>query len=606
MKIAVIGSCVGGDIVVKAKEKGWSLGENFVSFSPCAIINGADNNIILPDEVFENETIAERKRIKVDFEGGILNRVIESQSDYVLVDFSDFRIAEKIYEFENGRKISVTQRNINESTIRKIEHEIEQQLSSKIKKIKVINYNERTEEEKRKYIKQYYDLLNEKIGKDKVIYFSIKLANQYIDGNEIKHTPNFRITGNTNKTICQIYDIFKEFDYFLEAPTNIIGDISCLNPFEYHFSKPYYDYMIDCIEWFIACKNADLDYFKEKKEICEEKLHTLYNTVFCNQILNKIASKLDRKIVLVGKTKLFAHMLKERYDKEIYEYIEYNEKSNLEEISLRISKLRQVDKNIIYIVPELFRHQKTDGLSKVFHSNKCLLEIDCILPDYKRIVLDKFNGVYEDIYNNYFEVNSLTTITYGGAAISFKIGKNSIGSRNHVIFSDANCEIGDNLRVYGMMLLHIYHGAQVIMKNNITIVKANIAVHAFSSIHIGEDVMMSNDEMIYNGDGHAIFEMQEDGKYKHVNECTNDKIIIGDHVWIGYGCKILNGARIGDGSIIGAGSLVNKKFPNNVVIVGSPAKVVRKNIAWTRNVLIQELERDEYVYKNYANKTVEE
>ena len=53
---------------------------------------------------------------------------------------------------------------------------------------------------------------------------------------------------------------------------------------------------------------------------------------------------------------------------------------------------------------------------------------------------------------------------------------------------------------------------------------------------------------------------------------------IGDNALIGMGSTILNGARIGAGSIVGAGSLVTegKEFPEGVLIVGAPARVVRE------------------------------
>ncbi len=46
---------------------------------------------------------------------------------------------------------------------------------------------------------------------------------------------------------------------------------------------------------------------------------------------------------------------------------------------------------------------------------------------------------------------------------------------------------------------------------------------------------------------------------------------------IGMGATVLNGAIIGKNSIVGAGSLVTqgKEFPDNSLIIGSPAKVVR-------------------------------
>jgi carbonic anhydrase/acetyltransferase-like protein (isoleucine patch superfamily) len=52
---------------------------------------------------------------------------------------------------------------------------------------------------------------------------------------------------------------------------------------------------------------------------------------------------------------------------------------------------------------------------------------------------------------------------------------------------------------------------------------------------------------------------------------------IGDNSLIGMGAILLNGSKIGAGSLVGAGALVTegKTFPDNSLIVGSPAKVVR-------------------------------
>ena len=53
---------------------------------------------------------------------------------------------------------------------------------------------------------------------------------------------------------------------------------------------------------------------------------------------------------------------------------------------------------------------------------------------------------------------------------------------------------------------------------------------------------------------------------------------ISDNVLVGMGSIILNNAQIGKNTIIGAGSLVTqgKSFPEGVLILGNPAKVVRK------------------------------
>ncbi len=50
-------------------------------------------------------------------------------------------------------------------------------------------------------------------------------------------------------------------------------------------------------------------------------------------------------------------------------------------------------------------------------------------------------------------------------------------------------------------------------------------------------------------------------------------IVIGDDVWIGATCVLLDGARIGPGSVIGAGSLVRGALPAYCIAVGAPARV---------------------------------
>lgn len=53
---------------------------------------------------------------------------------------------------------------------------------------------------------------------------------------------------------------------------------------------------------------------------------------------------------------------------------------------------------------------------------------------------------------------------------------------------------------------------------------------------------------------------------------------IGNNVVIGMGSIVMNGAKIGNDSIVGAGSLVtqDKEFPDGVMILGSPARALRK------------------------------
>ena len=52
---------------------------------------------------------------------------------------------------------------------------------------------------------------------------------------------------------------------------------------------------------------------------------------------------------------------------------------------------------------------------------------------------------------------------------------------------------------------------------------------------------------------------------------------IGRKTTVGIGATIINNLRIGHNSMVGAGSVVIRDVPDDVVVVGSPAKFLRKN-----------------------------
>ncbi len=56
---------------------------------------------------------------------------------------------------------------------------------------------------------------------------------------------------------------------------------------------------------------------------------------------------------------------------------------------------------------------------------------------------------------------------------------------------------------------------------------------------------------------------------------TRKGIKIGKNCWIGSKVTILDGVEIGNGSIIAAGTVVNKSFPENSIIGGVPAKLLK-------------------------------
>lgn len=58
-----------------------------------------------------------------------------------------------------------------------------------------------------------------------------------------------------------------------------------------------------------------------------------------------------------------------------------------------------------------------------------------------------------------------------------------------------------------------------------------------------------------------------------------DKVVIGNDVWIGHNAIIMPGVSIGNGAVIGAGAIVTKDVEPYTIVVGCPAKPIKKRFS---------------------------
>lgn len=107
------------------------------------------------------------------------------------------------------------------------------------------------------------------------------------------------------------------------------------------------------------------------------------------------------------------------------------------------------------------------------------------------------------------------------------------------------------------------------------------------NIHLGKGVFINagckfqDQGGIYIGDGTLIGHSTVLATLDHGllpeerHDLIPNPIHIGRNVWIGSNSSILSGVTIGDNAVIGAGSVVTKDIPENMIAVGSPARVIR-------------------------------
>lgn len=80
------------------------------------------------------------------------------------------------------------------------------------------------------------------------------------------------------------------------------------------------------------------------------------------------------------------------------------------------------------------------------------------------------------------------------------------------------------------------------------------------------------------------------------------KTVIGNNVFLGWGCTVLAGTIIEDNVIIGAGAVVSGKVEKNSVYAGNPAKKIMSISEYRKKVIFNQKEEAFNIYKNYRDK----
>lgn len=215
---------------------------------------------------------------------------------------------------------------------------------------------------------------------------------------------------------------------------------------------------------------------------------------------------------------------------------------------------------------------------------------DYVFTMHKKVVISPKTEEYHDEYGNHIvckgcqislDENVGNTTIIADKSVNFKSGCiMMIGSSNCTVNIQKDSKFGQGFKIIMWSGAKLTIGEHTYFGHN-----GGFVIHHDHEVVIGNDTMFANEVRLYAGDGHAIFDTVTGKRRNPIPDGNNPVIEIKEHVWVGLRSIILGGRKtiIGKSSIVGAGSVVKGVFPNNCIIAGNPAKMVRKNITWNRN-----------------------
>jgi acetyltransferase-like isoleucine patch superfamily enzyme len=128
-----------------------------------------------------------------------------------------------------------------------------------------------------------------------------------------------------------------------------------------------------------------------------------------------------------------------------------------------------------------------------------------------------------------------------------------------------NLRIGDNFRIWSAHRQTMVTGWGRMSIGDRVFINSGSVVFSVVEVTIGNDVALANETYLMDSDSHGV-------EGRPVKEAP---IRIGDGTWVGARAIILPGVTIGSRCLIAAGAVVSKDVPDDTLVAGNPATVVR-------------------------------
>ncbi len=172
-----------------------------------------------------------------------------------------------------------------------------------------------------------------------------------------------------------------------------------------------------------------------------------------------------------------------------------------------------------------------------------------------------------------FKIRNIKAVKFNGWAVVFAFPNSKVtfvkGTRKTII----NSHPLSNLVGIGQRTIIVArYGGEVSIAPGCGI--SGSTIYSMSRIDIGEDVFIGGNCKIIDNDFHPLD--PDERINNRIESIKREPIIIGDRCFIGANSIILKGTALGKNCVVGAGSVVHGEFPDNVVLAGNPARIIKR------------------------------
>jgi len=155
-------------------------------------------------------------------------------------------------------------------------------------------------------------------------------------------------------------------------------------------------------------------------------------------------------------------------------------------------------------------------------------------------------------------------LAFVGPGVIFEIGPNAVVRLGRWSWVGHGCKIRAH---EGLVEI----GAKTVLGQECTI-------SAFQHVAIGRECILADRVMLIDFD-HGVVDVERPIRLQGIYKRDVD---VGHNVWIGYGACVLRGVRVGNNAVVGTSAVVAKDVPDDAIVGGIPARVLRMREAPAR------------------------